>query len=65
VRPLYVIDGVPMNDGLLTNGLGQSLNPLLEINQNDIETQTVLKDAAATAIYGSRVLMVILILQNR
>ena len=54
-RPLYVIDGVPMNDGLFTNGQGgQSLNPLLEINPNDIETQTVLKDAAATAIYGSR-----------
>jgi TonB-linked SusC/RagA family outer membrane protein len=54
-RPLYVIDGVPLNDGLFTNGQGgQSLNPLLEINPNDIETQTVLKDAAATAIYGSR-----------
>jgi TonB-linked SusC/RagA family outer membrane protein len=54
-RPLYVIDGVPLNDDLLTNGQGgQSLNPLLEINPNDIETQTVLKDAAATAIYGSR-----------
>jgi TonB-linked SusC/RagA family outer membrane protein len=54
-RPLYVIDGVPMNDGLLTNTQGgQALNPLLEINPNDIETQTVLKDASATAIYGSR-----------
>ena len=54
-RPLYVIDGVPMNDGLFTNAQGgQALNPLLEINANDIETQTVLKDAAATAIYGSR-----------
>lgn len=54
-RPLYVIDGVPMNDGLFTNAQGgQSLNPLLEINPNDIETQTVLKDASATAIYGSR-----------
>jgi TonB-linked SusC/RagA family outer membrane protein len=54
-RPLYVIDGVPMNDLSFTSGQGgQSLNPLLEINPNDIETQTVLKDAAATAIYGSR-----------
>lgn len=54
-RPLYVIDGVPMNDQSFTSALGgQSLNPLLEINPNDIETQTVLKDAAATAIYGSR-----------
>lgn len=54
-RPLYVIDGVPLNDNLLTNAQGgQALNPLLEINPNDIESQTVLKDAAATAIYGSR-----------
>ncbi|MFV8359373.1 SusC/RagA family TonB-linked outer membrane protein [Flavobacterium sp. LS1P3] len=54
-RPLYVIDGVPLNDNSFTSTQGgQALNPLLEINPNDIETQTVLKDAAATAIYGSR-----------
>jgi TonB-linked SusC/RagA family outer membrane protein len=54
-RPLYVIDGVPLNDSAFSNAQGgQALNPLLEINPNDIETQTVLKDAAATAIYGSR-----------
>ena len=54
-RPLYVIDGVPLSDNSFTNAQGgQALNPLLEINPNDIESQTVLKDAAATAIYGSR-----------
>jgi TonB-linked SusC/RagA family outer membrane protein len=54
-RPLYVIDGLPLNDNSFSNAQGgQSLNPLLEINPNDIESQTVLKDAAATAIYGSR-----------
>ncbi len=54
-RPLYVIDGVPLNDLLLTSTQGgQSLNPLLEINQNDIESMSVLKDASAAAIYGSR-----------
>ena len=54
-RPLFVIDGVPLNDLQLTTAQGgQSLNPLLEINPNDIETMTVLKDASATAIYGSR-----------
>jgi len=54
-RPLYVIDGVPMNDNSFSGAQGgQSLNPLLEINPNDIESQTVLKDASATAIYGSR-----------
>ena len=48
--PLYVIDGIPM-DGTTVNGLQ---SPLSEINPQDIETFTVLKDASATAIYGSR-----------
>ncbi len=49
--PLYVIDGVPM-----TERLGTSIydNPLSGLNPNDIESVTVLKDASATAIYGSR-----------
>ncbi|WP_180266613.1 TonB-dependent receptor plug domain-containing protein, partial [Flavobacterium psychrophilum] len=54
-RPLIVMDGVPLNDALLTSTQGgQSLDPLVDINQNDIESFSVLKDAAATAIYGSR-----------
>lgn len=48
--PLIVIDGVPVNN---TNIYGAS-NPLSLINPNDIESFTVLKDAASTAIYGSR-----------
>ena len=48
--PLIVIDGLAMdNDGV--KGLS---NPLAMVNPNDIETFTVLKDASATAIYGSR-----------
>jgi iron complex outermembrane receptor protein len=48
--PLIVIDGLAMdNDGLA--GLS---NPLSSVNPNDIESFTVLKDASATAIYGSR-----------
>lgn len=48
--PLIVIDGLAMdNDGIR----GMS-NPLALVNPNDIETFTVLKDASATAIYGSR-----------
>ena len=48
--PLIVIDGVPVtNQGI--NGAG---SPLALVNPNDIETFTVLKDASATAIYGSR-----------
>lgn len=48
--PLIVIDGVPLTN---TNIYGAS-NPLSLINPGDIESFTVLKDAASTAIYGSR-----------
>ena len=48
--PLIVVDGVPLSTGEIS-GVG---NPLSLINPNDIETFTVLKDANATAIYGSR-----------
>ena len=54
-EPLYVIDGVfivpETNVGAVT---GPSLNPLSNINPNDIESIEVLKDASATAIYGTR-----------
>ncbi|WP_276346323.1 TonB-dependent receptor [Daejeonella sp. JGW-45] len=57
-QPLYVIDGVPLNTGNYTQEqgapTGAGLNPLLNINANDIESMTVLKDAAAVSIYGSR-----------
>lgn len=48
--PLFVIDGVPVDN----RGIAGTRNPLSSINPNDIETFTVLKDASATAIYGSR-----------
>ena len=48
--PLIVIDGMPM-DNNATKGTN---NPLSLVNPNDIESFTVLKDASATAIYGSR-----------
>ncbi|WP_075602270.1 SusC/RagA family TonB-linked outer membrane protein [Saccharicrinis aurantiacus] len=48
--PLIVIDGVPID----TEGVEGMQNPLNTVNPNDIETFTVLKDASATAIYGSR-----------
>ncbi len=48
--PLVVIDGIPMN----SDGVSGSRNPLNTINPNDIESFNVLKDASATAIYGSR-----------
>ena len=49
--PLIVIDGVPVDN---TTGVSGMADPLSTINANDIETFTVLKDASATAIYGSR-----------
>lgn len=51
-NPLYVVDGVPLDNG--GGGIQGGRNPLSAINQNDIESVTVLKDASATAIYGSR-----------
>jgi len=48
--PLIIIDGVPIDN----NGVAGSSNFLSFVNPNDIETFTVLKDASATAIYGSR-----------
>lgn len=50
-EPLYVVDGVPLNIG---GGLSSGRNPLNFLNPNDISEITVLKDASATAIYGSR-----------
>ncbi|WP_321348063.1 TonB-dependent receptor [uncultured Draconibacterium sp.] len=48
--PLIVIDGVPIS----SEGVSGMRNPLNMIHPSDIETMTVLKDASATAIYGSR-----------
>ncbi|HET6254446.1 MAG TPA: SusC/RagA family TonB-linked outer membrane protein [Puia sp.] len=48
--PLIVIDGVPLSN----NGISGVANPLSMINSDDIESFTILKDASATAIYGSR-----------
>lgn len=54
-EPLYVIDGVPIdNTPYNPGGFSSGRNPLNFLNPNDIETFTVLKDASATAIYGSR-----------
>lgn len=49
-NPLIVVDGLPLDSG----GVGGTRNPLNLINPNDIESMVVLKDASATAIYGSR-----------
>jgi len=68
-EPLYIIDGVPVSgdsrniatsgrstaDGGIGAGTGATdVSPLASINPNDIESINILKDASATAIYGSR-----------
>jgi TonB-linked SusC/RagA family outer membrane protein len=58
-QPLYVVDGVPIGGKMtsLYSGVvlpGANINPLNSINPGDIESIEILKDADATAIYGSR-----------
>ncbi|CAA0142424.1 SusC/RagA family TonB-dependent receptor precursor [Tenacibaculum maritimum] len=55
-NPLIVIDGVPIDDQnqTVSNGGNTGLNPLSYVNTEDIATFTVLKDAAATSLYGTR-----------
>lgn len=55
-NPLWIIDGVPMyaGGGLEASSSTVSQDPMSMINPNDIQSMEVLKDAAATAIYGSR-----------
>ena len=59
-NPLYVIDGMPVNDGAPVGGSGAFFsdgnprNPLNSLNPSDIASIEILKDASATAIYGSR-----------
>lgn len=59
-NPLFVVDGVPLTSGgdesvtVGTIGGGSSRNPLNFLNPNDIESISILKDASATAIYGTR-----------
>src|SRR5699024_6165853 len=56
-NPLYIIDGIPVEATSFSKLNGHNshgLNPLSYINPSDIESIEVLKDAASTAIYGSR-----------
>lgn len=55
-QPLFVVDGIPLTTAAQNNtGLGNApLNPLADLNFNDVESIEILKDASASAIYGSR-----------
>jgi iron complex outermembrane receptor protein len=71
--PLYVVDGVPLqNESTVAGAYGVAginpalpRNPLNSINPNDIESMTVLKDASATAIYGSRGANGVILIQTK
>lgn len=52
-NPLYVVDGIPITS-TDQSSTGGPTNPIADINFNDIESIEILKDAAASAIYGSR-----------
>jgi TonB-linked SusC/RagA family outer membrane protein len=72
-EPLYVVDGVPLQNEETSPGAANvasinpqlARNPLNSINPNDIESITVLKDASATAIYGSRGANGVILIQTK
>jgi TonB-linked SusC/RagA family outer membrane protein len=63
IYPLIIVDGVPVQTQNVGGNIAQ--NPLSAINPNDIESVTVLKDAAASAIYGSRAANGVLVIATK
>lgn len=63
--PLYVIDGVPINVDDMLGFDGTQTNSIAGINPNDIEDMQVLKDAAATSIWGSRGANGVIVIKTR
>lgn len=59
--PLIVVDNIPLESA----GIAGMANPLSTINPNDIESITILKDASATAIYGSRASNGVIIIKTK
>lgn len=53
-QPLYVVDGIIVNSADLGTSNAEPLNPIADINPNDIQSIEILKDASASAIYGAR-----------
>lgn len=63
--PLVVVDGVPINTGEVSASANVTNNPLADINPADIESISVLKDAASTSIYGSRAAAGVLLITTK
>jgi len=55
-QPLYVIDGIPVTTGNFgqVGFSGQGINAISDLNPNDIESISILRDASSAAIYGAR-----------
>lgn len=68
-QPLVIVDGIPVNSvtnlNVFNSGNGTRYNPLADINPNDIESVDVLKDAAASALYGSRAAAGVIIITTK
>ena len=67
-EPLYVIDGVPVvsgDAGQMSDQIYSSNNVMSTLNPADIESMTVLKDAAASALYGSRAANGVVMIQTK
>ncbi|SEO87802.1 TonB-dependent receptor [Niastella yeongjuensis] len=63
--PLVVVDGIPINTGEVSASASVTNNPLGDINPSDIESISVLKDAASTSIYGSRAAAGVLLITTK
>lgn len=63
--PLIVVDGIPVNTGNISADSNVPNNPLGDINPADIESIDILKDAASTAIYGSRAAAGVLLITTK
>ncbi len=63
--PLVVVDGIPINTGEVSASANVTNNPLADINPSDIESISVLKDAASTSIYGSRAAAGVLLITTK
>jgi len=63
--PLVVVDGIPINTGEVSASASVTNNPLADINPSDIESISVLKDAASTSIYGSRAAAGVLLITTK
>ena len=67
-NPLWVIDGIPVLSGNVSDdyfSVGVNSGTLATLNPNDIESITVLKDAAAAAVYGSRAAAGVILVQTK